>query len=120
MTRKPRDVRNPAILEAAVRDLAGRHPEYVVHEPPPVVTLPDGTRVLAVRAQPKVRRPPGLTDFRDEDRLAETIRAMLRDKAKITRATLAARLGITESALRGYLKSTGRTKEQIVIQYSPR
>jgi hypothetical protein len=84
----------------------------------------DQTAQWAVRALydvlPTLGRPPGLTDFRDEDRLAETTRAMVRDRVRITRATLAAQLGITESALRGYLKSTGRSVEQIVIRYSPR
>lgn len=65
-------------------------------------------------------RPPDLTDFRDEERLGDTIRAMVRDKARITRPTLAARLGITEAALRGYLGGTGRTMREIVIQYSTR
>ena len=65
-------------------------------------------------------RPPGLTDFRDEGRLGETIRRMARDKVKITRPTLAANLGITEAALRGYLLVSGRTMRAIVAQYSPR
>jgi hypothetical protein len=58
MSRKPRDVRDPAALEATVRKLAGDFPEYVVVEPPRRVTLPDGTVVLASRAVAQPSGPP--------------------------------------------------------------
>lgn len=59
-------------------------------------------------------RPPGLTDIQDDAELAETIVEMDRDHVRMTRANLAARSGKTEPAIRGYLKVTGRTLEELV------
>jgi hypothetical protein len=54
-------------------------------------------------------RPPGITDITDDQRLCETIAGMHRDGARVTRETVAARAGYTDSAVKGYLKVTNRT-----------
>ena len=64
-------------------------------------------------------RTPGLTDIREDGPLAEAIAGMRRDHARITRPTLAARAGVTEAALRGYLGVTGRTMADLLAGAPP-
>ena len=62
--------------------------------------------------QGAIGRPRGRTDLTAEQ-LRPTLAAMRRERARITRATLAARAGCTDAALRGYLHVYNLTMDDL-------
>jgi hypothetical protein len=79
----------------------------------------ENIRVYDLDTSLAIGRPAGLTDIQDDTKLAEAIAEMRRDGARITRATLAARAGYTEAALRGYLHVTHRSMADLLAVKPP-
>jgi hypothetical protein len=74
--------------------------------------------LTAWTGRPKVGRPAGLINIVDAEPLRKAVREMRIDRVKrITKKTVAARSGLTESDIRGFLKATRQTWSEFLASF---
>lgn len=114
----PPEVVTPALIWARRQRREHRNQVTTVDEHGAEPLTPESLRRTVRRLTGRAGgRPPELTTITDDEQLRVHVRAMRRDRVRITRESLAARSGFTVAEVRGYLRVTGRSWAEFLSSF---